>query len=157
MSRPEHVDMNHSLPRLLICMSLWLGVAVPVFGQTTIDWELLGEVNYKRMVQLGSGMTFMKPLYPSKVKKLAGEQVIIQGYILPLDAEGHTYALSRFPYAACFFCGGAGLESVMGIWFAQIDTRYRLDQVLTLRGTLRLNDQGDGLIYYLEQAQEVSR
>lgn len=140
--------------RYVMLFFLTLGASC-LSAQTVTDWDLLGEVTYQRGLDLRSGYMIDRPKFSGQIKRLEDETIEITGYILPLDAEGKSYALSKYPYAACFFCGGGGLESVMNIWFTDLDTRYKLDQVVKLSGTLRLNDSGDGLIYLLEDAVEV--
>lgn len=124
-------------------------------AQVPTDWTELGEVRYMRGVDLRTGYMVEKPRFSGKIKRMADQEIEISGYMLPLDAEGKTYAISRYPYAACFFCGGGGLESVMNVWFLELDQRYSVDDYVKLQGTLRLNDNGDGLIYLLEGAEEI--
>ena len=135
---------------LMLC--LWVGQAL---AQQPVDWSQLSKVRFVQQWDLSSGYVTQQPRFPKAIKALEGQEIEISGYILPLDVAGEVYALSRYPYAACFFCGGAGLESVMDVWFADLDQRYRLDQQLKLRGVLRLSESGEGLIYLLEGAKEV--
>lgn len=134
----------------IFCLCALKGVT-----QQKVDWEQLSEVKYRRMVDLRTGYMIDRARFSKEIKALDGKRIQIRGYMLPLDVKGLTYALSRFPYAACFFCGGAGRESVISIWFKPPSKRYRLDEQLTLQGILRLDDSGDGLIYVLEDAEEV--
>jgi hypothetical protein len=48
--------------------------------------------------------------------------------------------LSKVPYSACFFCGGAGPESVVEVYFTDKHPRFKADQVIKVTGILRLND-----------------
>ncbi len=137
---------------LIVLLGLWSNGA---WAQIAVDWPQLSEVRFVQQLDLRSGYVVQRPRFPKAIKALEGQEIEISGYILPLDVEGEVYTLSRYPYAACFFCGGAGLESVMDVWFADLDQRYRLDQQVKLQGTLRLSDSGDGLIYLLEEAEEV--
>ncbi len=126
-----------------------------LLAQTPIDWYQLSEVRYIRGLDIRTGYLVDRPRFSKKIKSLDGKQVEITGYILPIDAEGTTYVLSRNPYASCFFCGGGGLESVMDIRFTVKNQGFKLDQYVTLRGVLRLSESGDGLIYLLDEAVEV--
>ncbi|MEL7192325.1 MAG: DUF3299 domain-containing protein [Bacteroidota bacterium] len=137
---------------LIFLFSLW---TVSVFGQIPTEWTDLSKVRFVSAVDFSTGNVYNLPRFPLAIKRLDGKEIEISGYMLPLDMEGDTYAFSRYPYAACFFCGGAGLESVMSIWFAKPDQRFRLDQFVKLRGVLRLQDKGGDLIYLLDQAKEV--
>lgn len=124
-------------------------------AQKTVDWAKLGEVRFVERIDLSSGYLIEKPRFSKAIKALEGKTIEISGYILPLSMADDVYVLSRFPYAACFFCGGAGLESVMRIWFKDRGNSYRMDQYVRLRGVLTLSDSGEGLIYLLEKAEEV--
>jgi hypothetical protein len=66
--------------------------------------------------------------------------------------------LSAFPFSACFFCGNAGPESVMAIYFEdQGQRKFTTDERVTLEGTLKLNDTDvDELVYVLNNARVKS-
>lgn len=97
-----------------------------------------------------------RPRFEKPLKKLDGKTITIRGYVLPLDVDGQSYALSANPFAACFFCGGAGAESVLGLWFdGPPPRRYKTDEMATFEGTLVLNDVYGGYVYLLQQVKEV--
>lgn len=84
----------------------------------------------------------MYVLYPSfgeSVKKMAGKEVQISGYVIPVDYNENFYVLSAFPYSACFFCGGAGPESVISLKFKDKSERFKTDTKLEVKGRLELN------------------
>jgi len=93
------------------------------------------------------------PLFKEKQKVLEKKQVTITGYIIPVDIEAEIYVLSAFPFSACFFCGNAGPESVMAIYFKSDNLSFQTDERLTLTGTFELNDKDiDELVYILRDA-----
>ncbi|MEM7374833.1 MAG: DUF3299 domain-containing protein [Bacteroidota bacterium] len=124
-------------------------------AQTLVDWEQLSEVFFVEKMDLGTRYVIHKPHFSEVIKALEGKKIEINGYILPLDVDGGAYALSAYPYSACFFCGGAGLASVMDVWFAEPNQHYQLDEKVKLHGILKLNDSGEGLLYLLDEAIEV--
>ena len=66
------------------------------------------------------------------------------------------YALSKNPYAACFFCGGAGPETITGLTFAKTPKRYKTDELLTLQGVFKLNSENvDKFMYQLYAVEAV--
>ncbi|MEL6675557.1 MAG: hypothetical protein AAFR61_25340 [Bacteroidota bacterium] len=140
--------------RYCLFFLLWL-LGASLLGQTMIDWPLLNEVSYIKGVDLRTGYLVERPRFSKALKKLDGDLVEIEGYIVPLDITGSRYVLSQFPYASCFFCGRAGLSSVMDVWFVDRSKRYVLDDRLKLRGYLRLSDSGEGLMYLLDEAEEI--
>ncbi|MBE62471.1 MAG: hypothetical protein CMB89_08935, partial [Flammeovirgaceae bacterium] len=64
--------------------------------------------------------------------------------------------LSKFPYSSCFFCGGAGLESVVEVQFSLPPRHFKPDEVITVEGVLRLNENDfDHLVFILEKANRL--
>ena len=53
--------------------------------------------------------------------------------------DNKVIILSKFPYSQCFFCGGAGPESVAEIYFSSKRPRLKADQLITVTGLLKLN------------------
>ncbi len=137
---------------LLLFMGLW---GTTSLAQIHVEWLQLGEVTFIQEMDLPTGRVVDRPIFDESLQPIEDQSVKITGYILPLDVSGEIYALSRFPYEACFFCGGAGLETVMNVWFAEPDQDFKLDQVVTLQGILRFNRDGNSLIYLLDKAREV--
>ena len=84
-----------------------------------------------------------------------GQDVFITGYMIPVDYDEDFYVLSRYPFANCFFCGGAGPESVIDLRFAAKSRKYETDERLTFRGKLALNaNDVYQMNYILEGARE---
>ena len=94
------------------------------------------------------------PTFGPAVQKLKGKEVTITGYILPIDLDANLYVLSAFPYSACFFCGGAGPESVMALKFKKNPRQFKTDERLSFKGTLSLHaDDIYQMNYVLESAE----
>lgn len=120
-----------------------------------ISWDNLKDVKFtpKYVKEYGQNIDF--PVFGKKVKALDGKKVVLSGYIIPLDSGGF-YALSRNPFKSCFFCGGAGPESIVGIIFAAPPKRYKTDDYLSFEGIFRLNDNDlEKLMYQLYAAKEI--
>ena len=58
-----------------------------------------------------------------------------------MDPDMGYYILSRYPMSACFFCGGSGPESVVELKFKSKEQSFEMDEVVTLKGRLKLNDE----------------
>lgn len=80
------------------------------------------------------------PVFSDDIKALDGKEITIKGYIIPVEGyKSHKeFVFSAFPYNMCFFCGGAGPETVMEV-YASEPVKYSAKQVV-LKGTLELND-----------------
>ncbi|MFN3379079.1 hypothetical protein [Runella zeae] len=119
-----------------------------------ISWETLRDVTFKKKWYPEESVYMLYPTFGPNVNKLNGKEVLLTGYVLPIDAEANLYALSAFPFSACFFCGGAGPESVVGLKFKKTGRKFKTDERHTLRGTLKLNaDNIYELNYNIEGAE----
>ena len=77
------------------------------------------------------------------------------GYYLPLEYDRKTIVLSKLPFASCFFCGGnVGQETIAEIQFADKTRRFMPDEIIKVRGKLKLNNSDfDHFVFILEEAE----
>ena len=123
-----------------------------------IDWKFLSQVEFKDQYFEDYEAWYLVPVFSEAVQKLDGQKVIIKGYVIPMDVEGGQYALSAYPFSACFFCGGAGPETVMSLHFDKKPKRYETDDVVRFTGELHLNDSDfDDFNYVLKHAQPLKK
>lgn len=116
-------------------------------------WKTLARITYKKEYDELMGFKIDKPVFSDKVKALEGKEVIMKGYVIPVEGyKSHKeFILSAFPYNMCFFCGGAGPETVMEV-IATDPVKYQADAIY-LKGKLQLNaDDINRLMYFLEDA-----
>lgn len=127
-----------------------------VDAQVKVRWEDLADVTFESRYHPELGENFYFPIFGEGIRAKEGREVLITGYIIPVDLEEGFYVLSAFPFAACFFCGGAGPESVVELQFKSSDHRqYQTDERLTFIGKLKLNsDDVYQMNYILQQAEE---
>lgn len=98
--------------------------------------------------------TVYLPEFSKAVKKLANKQVIIKGYLVPVDKT--TWALSKNTYAACF-CGKAGPETVIGLTFKGDPGKLKMDANATVSGKFILNGKDvDDWMYSLTDVEIIS-
>ncbi|MEO0470500.1 MAG: DUF3299 domain-containing protein [Bacteroidota bacterium] len=143
--------------KLLLSISLLSFLTLPSLrAQTKIDWQTLAGVTFSYIHNFEQNMWYGQPSYSEDIKALNGQEIIIKGYVLPTDIESNTYILSANPFSSCFFCGGAGQESVMELRLKKKKAKFELDEVRTFAGKLRLNDQEMELNYILEEARVIS-
>ncbi len=122
-----------------------------VQGQKLLTWMTLSQTLPGKDPAMPG---YYSPTFRQDLELLNGKEVIITGYVIPLDVGENTYALSKTPFANCFFCGKAGIETVLGLKFASKQSRFLVDQFIIVKGILRLNKHPDsGFIYYLEAAE----
>jgi len=128
-------------------------------GYYDISWKMLSKVEFNEefVDSLDAYVPF--PIFSPEVKYLEDKNIEIKGYVIPIEETGDEtlLVLSANPYSSCFFCGGAGPETVMDIKLqAKSKGRYKMDDMTTFRGRLRLNDSDlYYLNYILENAEHV--
>jgi len=121
-----------------------------------IKWEQLNDVKYESKFNPEYQIDFMYPIFGKEVKKLDGKSVIIKGYMIPLDVKSNLYAVSKYNYAACFFCGAAGVESVISLKFKGRPRRFKTDEFCTIQGTFVLNNKDvNDFIFVMKDAIEI--
>ncbi len=137
---------------------LVLFVSIGVSGQTALTWEQLAQVTFQEVDQENAGAVFARAQFSKSLLKREGQDVFIIGYLLPLDVRGNAYALSASPFAACFFCGKSGPETVMELEFAKKESWFAIDQLVMVHGKIRFNpDNPERLYYILQQAAVMER
>ena len=111
----------------------------------TLTWKVLGEIKYVKKNHPKYGEVQF-PVVNEKVKLRGKKKIYISGFIVPIDNK--SYALSKNVFAACFFCGKSGPESIVGLNFKGATPKLKTDQYVTVEGTFRYNeDDADDWIY----------
>jgi len=141
--------------RIFFSSILILWFTQPALAQTELSWSTLEKVEYGYIENSDQNFWYGEPTFSQAVKDLAGQKVSITGYVLPMDISGDNYVLSAFPFSSCFFCGGAGQESVMELRLADPEAAFKQDQYLTFTGVLKLNHRELELNYILDEARVV--
>ncbi len=119
-------------------------------------WKTLSKITYKKEYDEFLGFKIDKPVFAQSVQDLEDKEVEVKGYIIPVEGyKSHSeFIFSAYPYNLCFFCGGAGPETVMEVE-STVPVEYTAEQV-TLKGTLKLNpDDINRLMYLLIDARPV--
>ncbi|MCU0420237.1 MAG: DUF3299 domain-containing protein [Cyclobacteriaceae bacterium] len=116
------------------------------WGWTTQDsvgeegWDTLARVPFHSKFFKEHNEYFLVPTFHSGIRAREGKEITLKGHFMPFDLPDKSIILSKYPYAACFFCGGAGPESVAEVVFASKPPRFKADQIITVKGKLKLND-----------------
>jgi len=123
-----------------LIFSVFLLSSIISMAQIELTWDQLADVQYDRKWSEELDAYFWFPEFEEEMKALEGTQVKITGYLIPFDETNGSYVLSAFPFAACFFCGNAGPESVVGLQLLKEGPKFQTDDFITFKGTLHLND-----------------
>lgn len=139
---------------------LYLLVALPFFAFSLnpikISWDTLRDVTFNKKWNKFESMFILEPEFGPKVNALKEKEVMITGFMIPIDIEANYYVLSANPFSSCFFCGQAGPESVISVKFKKATKRFNTDDRVTLKGIFLLNkDDINELNYILSSAEVV--
>ena len=130
------------------CLLLFVFVSPALRAQDDM-WKTLMSVKYE---QKRDAYT---PKFEAKHKALEGKEITLTGYMYAYEeAPVHKFfMLSFYPVSMCYFCGGAGPESVVEISMKK-PLRHTSKQI-TIKGTLKLNaTDTDRLFYVLLNAEQ---
>jgi hypothetical protein len=117
-------------------------------------WKTLSKITIEKRFDDVLNYEIEYPIFSEVVKKLNGTQITLEGWMIPLDElRGENYiVLSSLPFANCFFCGGAGPETVMEV-FSEDKIDFTEKRV-SVTGTLTINaDDPLRLMYILNNAK----
>lgn len=145
--------MNYRIAIYFFVLTL-LAALSTALAQDSSQWKELSDVTYVSTIDPLLGYEIESPVFGKKVTALEGKKVTLKGYIVPLEEmRGHKYfVLSSLPYNICFFCGGAGPETVVEV-YSTAEIPYQ-DNAITIVGTLELNqDDPLHLMYILKNAE----
>lgn len=141
-------------------LSLALMIGSLAFSQSATPaaslWKSLSKITFKKQYDEMLGFKVDVPVFSEDIQKLNGKEVTISGYIIPVEGyKNHKeFVFSAFPYNMCFFCGGAGPETVMEV-SAKEAVPYTAESI-TIKGKLHLNDSDiNRLIYSMTDVVQV--
>ena len=143
-------------PLLYVCLLAFL-LPAPATAQDANLWKTLSKISYEKKYDDLLGFKVDVPVFSEDIQGLEGKTVEVSGYIVPVEGyKSHTeFVFSAYPYNMCFFCGGAGPETVMEVTSSE-PVKYTTDKV-RLRGKLTLNDDDiNRLMYVLTDAELVT-
>jgi hypothetical protein len=127
--------------KIIILVCIWL-FAFPLFVKAQPEgWAAFAKTKFETKYNEKAAEYFMMPVFHADLKSLVGKEVSLEGYYMPIDVEGNAYIiLSKFPYSQCFFCGGAGPESIAEVTFKTKPSKFEADQFIRVKGKLKLNE-----------------
>ena len=118
--------------------------------QEVLPWELLA-VPYSTTPD-----GLYEPQFPSWLDKYQNQEIVIQGYLVPVDVEGKQYALSRYAFSSCFFCGNAEPNTVVELVFKERPDNLITDQFVVVKGILMFNSNDPFRLFFILQQVEFA-
>lgn len=146
--------MSYKMKAITLVLMLLSGSLEAVkTSPIAINWKRLTDVKFTRKLNNVLSMYFLYPTFGPSVTALRGKEIQIKGYMIPVDEENNIYVISAQPMAMCFFCGGAGPESIIELQLRNKKQRFKTDEVRTVKGRLQLNPTDvEHLNYILKDA-----
>ncbi len=140
--------MHLTLTNILLLVSTQIS-GWEIFEQTRFEWQYIEKLGLEAEI----------PIFDKRIEALEGSEITITGFHLPLGLDGNRIIVSKLPYASCFFCGGGvGQESVAEIYFSSVQRPFRMDEILTVKGRLKLNkDDYEHLVFILTDAKVIEK
>ena len=146
------------MSRLLFSFLLMIAYA-SVSGQSLVSWDTFAQVTFHKQYSetFGFEVNVKPPEFAPKLLAYQGKEILVKGYVIPVDVELGMYMVSANAFANCFFCGNAGPETVVEIFPASKLPRFNTDQIVTFKGILQINKEGEmnAVPYQLFQAKVV--
>lgn len=119
-------------------------------AQDYINWSYLADVKFDVQYSEELGYNLHHATFGKMITPYDGKEVIISGHMIPLDPMGISYVLSQNPNSSCFFCGGAGPETVLELEMKpSAIRRYEVDEVKAFKGILQLHKVDDKRLTYV--------
>ena len=114
----------------------------------TSAWQTLGKITFKKQYDDLLGFKIDIPVFSDDVRAIDGQEITLRGYIVPTQGyKSHNeFVFSAFPYNMCFFCGGAGPETVIEVVTVEA-IEYTADPIV-IKGKLALNDEDPNRLMY---------
>lgn len=119
-------------------------------------WNTLAKVKTVQQKHKTGSYEVAVPVFAPELLLLHGKAIVLQGYMIPLQElrKQNYFVLSRYPFSLCYFCGAAGVETVVEV-MSQEQIKFTEDKI-TIKGILKLNaNNPDQLLYVIEKAELV--
>lgn len=146
------LQMREAMVKSALLWVLLQSVAILANAQTPAEnWKTLSKLEYEKSSD-EYGEIYL-PKFVADIKALEGKEIELSGYIIPFDGmfSPDHLIISSLPVASCFFCGGAGPETVAEVYLKET-VKYTAKKVI-VKGKLVLNSSDvDQLMYILKDA-----
>lgn len=123
----------------ILFLFLFSLLSISAFSQKTIAWKDVMDIYAKEVRFSEKNPTLAIKGQGMSLKDIEGKKITITGYFLDLDPDGEWFMVSKNPFATCFFCGGAGPETVIELFkFKNVKKKFKTDDIVTVTGTIKM-------------------
>jgi hypothetical protein len=147
------------MKHLIVLIILSSMITISAAQTKTDSWALFAKTKFDPKYYEKIQEYLFYPTFSPDLKALEGKEITIEGYYVPFAPEDGKYIIiSKFPMSQCFFCGGAGPESIAEVNFAKPQSKFQVDDLLMVKGKLKLNtDDMDHVNFIILDAVLVSK
>ncbi|HAP69513.1 MAG TPA: DUF3299 domain-containing protein [Flavobacteriales bacterium] len=142
-----------------LLFALFFTLSASASAQSLVSWDTFAQVTFHKQYSetFGFEVNVKPPEFAPKLLAYQGKEILVKGYVIPVDVELGMYMVSANAFANCFFCGNAGPETVVEIFPSSKLPRFSTDQIVTFKGILQINKEGEmnTVPYQLFQAKVV--
>jgi hypothetical protein len=143
--------------KLILILFILLGaVSTELNAQKDSAWQIFEKVEF-RDVYVEEYLSYASMADPGDefINSFDGKKLTVKGHYIPV--MGDIIIVSKYPYANCFFCGGAGLESIVEVRLKNDDhLEFISDEKLEFTGILKINTTDwQQVSFILEDAELV--
>ena len=123
----------------ILFLFLFSLLSISAFSQKTIAWKDVMDIYAKEVRFSEKNPTLAIKGQGMSLKEIEGKKITITGYFLDLDPDGEWFMVSKNPFATCFFCGGAGPETVIELLkYKNVKKKFKTDDIVTVTGTIKM-------------------
>lgn len=109
------------------------------YSQLKLSWKDVIDVYAKEVTFSEKNPAIAIKGQGKSLKDIEGKVITITGYFLDLDPDGEWFMVSKNPFATCFFCGGAGPETVIELLkYKNVKKKFKTDDIVEVTGRLRM-------------------
>lgn len=117
-------------------------------------WEIFEEVIFNTEYFEEVGAYFEAPTFNKELIALEKTEIMLSGYYIPLELDS-VFMISGLPFSSCFFCGGAGPETLAEIEFSELPKGLGPDEFIKVKGRLKLNKKDYNHLNFILQEAEI--
>ncbi len=144
----------------LFLVILFITISNNGYSQLKLTWKDVIDVYAKEVSFSEKNPALAIKGQGKSLKDIEGKVITITGYFLDLDPDGEWFMVSKNPFATCFFCGGAGPETVMELMkFKNVKKRFKTDDIVEVTGTLKMiveNEDDVGFVLYNTKVKHIN-
>ena len=144
----------------LFLFLLFITVSNNGYSQLKLTWKDVIDVYAKEVSFSEKNPALAIKGQGKSLKDIEGKVITITGYFLDLDPDGEWFMVSKNPFATCFFCGGAGPETVMELMkFKNVKKKFKTDDIVEVTGTLKMiveNEDDVGFVLYNTKVKHIN-